>query len=122
MAVRLLSGPGLTGSPEEGDPALQYVEMVVLDDADEMLDMGFIEDIEDILKQIPTEKRQVMLFSATMPLPIRKLARNYMKNPKTISVSQDELTVTLTEQVFYETREKIKVEPSAGFVGGDWPR
>ncbi|HWQ88837.1 MAG TPA: DEAD/DEAH box helicase [Desulfitobacteriaceae bacterium] len=95
---------------KRGTLRLQYVEMVVLDEADEMLDMGFIEDIEDILKQVPTEKRQVMLFSATMPLAIRKLARNYMKNPKTITVSQDELTVTLTEQVFYETREKIKVD------------
>lgn len=93
-----------------GTLRLQYVKMVVLDEADEMLDMGFIEDIESILKQVPTEDRQVMLFSATMPPEIRKLAQVYMKNPRSVTVSRDELTVPLIEQVFYETRERIKVD------------
>lgn len=93
-----------------GTLKLQYVKMVVLDEADEMLDMGFIEDIESILKQIPQENRQVMLFSATMPPEIRKLAHHYMNQPKSVAVSRDELTVPLIEQVFYETREKIKVD------------
>jgi ATP-dependent RNA helicase DeaD len=93
-----------------GTLKLQYVKMVVLDEADEMLDMGFIEDIESILKQVPKEERQVMLFSATMPSEIKKLAHNYMNDPKSVAVSRDELTVPLIEQVFYETREKIKVD------------
>ncbi|MHB1652764.1 MAG: DEAD/DEAH box helicase [Desulfitobacteriaceae bacterium] len=93
-----------------GTLRLQYVKTVILDEADEMLDMGFIDDIESILKQIPVEERQVMLFSATMPLEIRKLAQRYMKDPRIIMVSRDELTVPLIDQVFYETRDKIKVD------------
>lgn len=93
-----------------GTLRLQNVQAVILDEADEMLDMGFIEDVENILKQVPAEQRQVMLFSATMPPEIRKLAQLYMKNPKTVTVSRDELTVPLIEQVFYETREKVKVD------------
>lgn len=93
-----------------GTLRLQHVKMVVLDEADEMLDMGFIDDIECLLKEVPAEDRQVMLFSATMPLGIRKLAQTYMKNPRSVSVSRDELTVPQIDQVFYETRESIKVD------------
>ncbi|NMA70135.1 MAG: DEAD/DEAH box helicase [Desulfitobacterium sp.] len=93
-----------------GTLKLQHVKMVVLDEADEMLDMGFVDDIESILKQVPTEGRQMMLFSATMPPEIRKLAQRYMNDPKSVAVSRDELTVPLIEQVFYETRERIKVD------------
>lgn len=95
---------------KRGTLKLQYVKTVILDEADEMLDMGFVEDIENILKEVPQEERQVMLFSATMPPAIRKLAQHYMKTPKSIAVSRDELTVPLIEQVYYETREKIKVD------------
>ncbi|CAA7602495.1 Superfamilies 1 and 2 helicase C-terminal domain protein [Acididesulfobacillus acetoxydans] len=93
-----------------GTLRLPYVKTVVLDEADEMLDMGFIEDIESILKEVSAEDRQLMLFSATMPLEIRRLAQRYMREPHTITVSRDELTVPLIDQVFYETREKIKVD------------
>jgi ATP-dependent RNA helicase DeaD len=93
-----------------GTLRLQHVKVVVLDEADEMLDMGFIDDISSILKEVPAEGRQIMLFSATMPQGIRKLAQTYMKKPRSVSVSQDELTVPQIEQVFYETRESNKID------------
>jgi ATP-dependent RNA helicase DeaD len=87
------------------------VRAVVLDEADEMLDMGFVEDIEFILKETP-EDRQTMLFSATMPDEIKRLARRYMKDPVHIQVSPQQLTVPQIEQLFYEVRPAFKTEPS----------
>jgi len=89
--------------------SLDSIRMVVLDEADEMLDMGFIEDIEEILKRIP-EDRQTLLFSATMPAPIRKLAGHFMKDPRTIGIKSKSMTVSATEQAYYEVPEKHKFE------------
>jgi len=88
---------------------LQQVEMVVLDEADEMLNMGFIEDIETILREVPAE-RQTLLFSATMPKPIQDLARRFMKNPEFISIKAKEVTVPNTEQNYIEVQEKQKFD------------
>lgn len=88
---------------------LGSVRLMVLDEADEMLDMGFIEDIEKILKETPAEK-QTLLFSATMPLEIQRLARKYLNNPEILSVSRDELTVPQIEQAFYEVKEHNKFD------------
>jgi ATP-dependent RNA helicase DeaD len=88
---------------------LDEVKMVVLDEADEMLDMGFIEDIEAILKSVPTE-RQTLLFSATMPPEIRALANRYMKNPKVVRVNREEVTAPLIDQVYYKVFERNKLD------------
>lgn len=88
---------------------LDRLQIVVIDEADEMLDMGFIEDIENILKETP-EERQTLLFSATMPEPIHRLSKRYLRQPEWITVSKDELTVPLIEQVYYEVREKDRLD------------
>ncbi|MCL6558706.1 MAG: DEAD/DEAH box helicase [Firmicutes bacterium] len=88
---------------------LDGVKVVVLDEADEMLDMGFIEDIESILQATP-EGRQTLLFSATMPAEIQRLAKKYLKKPEFVTVSKNNLTVPLIEQVYYETREFNKID------------
>jgi ATP-dependent RNA helicase DeaD len=86
---------------------LTSVRYVVLDEADEMLDLGFIEDVEKILRQTPNG-RQTGLFSATMPPPVRRLAEQYMYDPVTIRVTPKQLTVDAIEQAYLEVpgREK----------------
>jgi len=86
---------------------LEQVETFVLDEADEMLDMGFIDDIESILRQAPEEK-QMLLFSATMVNEVRRLAEKYMKQPVFVTVNREQVTVPLIEQVYYETRNKLE--------------
>jgi len=85
------------------------VKVIVLDEADEMLNMGFREDIELILKDVP-EERQTVLFSATMPKPIMDIAKIYQKNAEIIRVVKKELTVPLIEQYYYEVKPKNKEE------------
>jgi len=80
---------------------------VVLDEADEMLDLGFIEDVERILRMCPSG-RQTMLFSATMPPPIARLAETYMYDPVTISITPKKLTVDAIEQAYVEVDAKEK--------------
>ncbi|MCX7950424.1 MAG: DEAD/DEAH box helicase [Clostridiales bacterium] len=92
-----------------GTIKLENLKMIVLDEADEMLNMGFIEDIEFILQKSP-ETRQTLLFSATMPKPILELTKKYQKNPKIVKVVQKELTVPLIEQTYFEVREADKIE------------
>lgn len=85
------------------------VQTAVLDEADEMLNMGFIDDIRDILKNIP-EERQTLLFSATMPKEIRDIATNLMKTPKEVKVKAKEMTVENIDQYFIEIPEKQKFD------------
>ncbi len=86
---------------------LDRVEILVLDEADRMLDMGFIDDIKFILSRLP-KARQTMLFSATIPPEIRSLADEYLKAPEFIQVSADTLTVPTTEQLFYRVGRRNK--------------
>ena len=85
------------------------VSMVILDEADEMLDMGFRDDMETILTETP-EERQTVLFSATMPKPIMEIARKFQKDAKIIKVVRKELTVSNIDQFYYEVRPKNKTE------------
>ena len=89
--------------------SLEDVRVCVLDEADEMLDMGFIEDIENILSQMP-EDRQMLCFSATMPQPILKLASTFMHDYELVKVQTNDMTSSLTKQIFYEVYEKDKLE------------
>ena len=92
---------------------LQTLRMVVLDEADEMLNMGFREDIEQILKDVPKE-RQTALFSATMPQPILDITHTYQKtDAEYVKVTPKELTIPLVKQYCYEVRHDTKKEVTA---------
>ena len=86
---------------------LSEIKVMVLDEADRMLDMGFVEDIEYILKAMPSE-RHTLLFSATMQENVKQLAFDYMRNPKEISVSQDEVVLDLTKQYYISVGRRNK--------------
>ncbi len=88
---------------------LDGVQTLVLDEADEMLNMGFIEDINSILENVPAE-RQTLLFSATMPAPIRKIAETFMKNPEMVKIKSKEMTVENIEQFFVKSQEREKFD------------
>ena len=85
------------------------VKVLVLDEADEMLDMGFREDIEFVLDYIP-DQRQILLFSATMSPDILYITRRYQDDPEFLKVVPKELTVPETEQVYFEVKEKMKLD------------
>ncbi|GAA3994270.1 DEAD/DEAH box helicase [Hymenobacter fastidiosus] len=92
---------------ERGTLKLDKATKIILDEADEMLDMGFREDIEIVLSKMP-EERQTVFFSATMSKPIMELTKKYQKNPQIVKVNHQELTVTNIEQMYYEVRNPMK--------------
>jgi ATP-dependent RNA helicase DeaD len=87
---------------------LSQVRTVVLDEADEMLSMGFVEDIETILAETPPD-RQTALFSATLPAPIRRLANRYMHTPQSIMIQRAQVTLTAIEQRYYMVNQADKL-------------
>ena len=88
---------------------MEHVHTVVLDEADEMLNMGFREDIETILKEVP-EERQTALFSATMPKPILEITKKYQKDAVFLKMTPKEVTIPLIKQAYYMVRHQDKEE------------
>ena len=88
---------------------LDNVQTLILDEADEMLNMGFIEDINTIMESCPAE-RQTLLFSATMPKPIQKIAEKFMKNPEIVKIQSKEMTVENIEQFYVKSHEREKFD------------
>ena len=94
---------------KRGTLKLHNISYFVLDEADEMLDMGFIDDVEEILRYTNPDKK-MLLFSATLPRKIMSLAKKYMKKHEIISVKREQLTTNMVEQVYYEVRSSDKFE------------
>jgi ATP-dependent RNA helicase DeaD len=94
---------------DRGTVSFAGVKLVVLDEADQMLDMGFREDIEKILDETP-QNRQTVLFSATLPRPILEISKKFQKDPEFISVARREVTVPQVEQLYLEVRSRDRME------------
>ncbi len=105
---------------QRGTLTLGEIDYVVLDEADRMLDMGFLPDVERILRRTPRE-RQTALFSATMPNVIRILSRRYMYEPVSVAVQPERATVDEVEQVYYEVAERDKIEGLMSLIELDPP-
>src|SRR4051812_26225940 len=103
-----------------GSLDLSAARFVVLDEADEMLDLGFIDDVERILRLSPSG-RQTSLFSATIPPPIERLADRYMYDPVTIRVTPKQLTVDAIEQAFVEVPARGKVDRLGEILRAEGP-
>lgn len=94
---------------KRGSLRLDAINMLILDEVDRMLDMGFVDDIREVLEQAPDE-RQLVFFSATLPRPIEKLIKTFAKDPLHVQIQSAEMTVPEIEQVWYEVNRRSKVE------------
>lgn len=106
----LVGTPGrLRDHISRGTVKLDHVQTLVLDEADEMLNMGFLDDIEAIIKETP-EKRQTLLFSATMPPEIRRIGVQFMRDPQTVKIKAKELTTDLVDQYYVRAKDYEKFD------------
>ncbi|TDF97173.1 DEAD/DEAH box helicase [Paenibacillus piri] len=106
----IIATPGrLLDHLRRGTVQLQRLSTLVLDEADQMLHMGFLNEVEEIIVQT-SPKRQTLLFSATMPGPIRNLAKSYMRTPQEIKVKTKQVTLTEIEQIAVKTTDRGKQE------------
>jgi ATP-dependent RNA helicase DeaD len=105
QATIVVATPGRLQDLLESGKIKMKPQFVVLDEADEMLDMGFLDEIKNIFTFLP-EERQTLMFSATMPNSIRKLAERILTNPKTVSITKSESTNTSITQLYYVVQEK----------------
>ncbi|MDG3132218.1 DEAD/DEAH box helicase [Streptococcus suis] len=99
---------------------LDGIETLILDEADEMLNMGFLDDIEAIIERVP-ESRQTLLFSATMPEPIKRIGVKFMKNPEHVQIAAKELTTELVEQHYIRVKENEKFDTMTRLMDVDQP-
>ena len=103
---------------KRGTLDLSKLEFMILDEADEMLDMGFIEDIEEVLKSVP-ETRRMLMFSATMPPQIQKLAQTFMKEPIIVRTQKTDAATRQADQIYFEVKEADKVEALTRIIDRD---
>lgn len=106
---------------ERGMLRLEGLKMLVFDEADEMLDMGFREDIEKLVTLVP-ESRQTLFFSATLDGPIRRLVESFTKNPAVVTVKHKAMTVSTVEQRYYEVLGRSKIEVLCRILDMENPR
>jgi len=97
--------------------SLGKVRMLVLDEADQMLHMGFLSEVESIISQMPRQNRQTMLFSATIPDPIRRLGAEYMSNPQDVRITPERVTVDTIRQIAIETTDRRKEDTLVELIG-----
>ena len=106
----LVGTPGrLRDHISRGTVKLDHVQTLVLDEADEMLNMGFLDDIEAIIKETP-EERQTLLFSATIPPEIRRIGVQFMRDPQTVKIKAKELTTDLVDQYYVRAKDYEKFD------------
>ncbi|EKU16692.1 DEAD/DEAH box helicase [Streptococcus intermedius] len=99
---------------------LNHVEILILDEADEMLNMGFLEDIEAIISRVP-EERQTLLFSATMPDAIKRIGVKFMKDPTHVKIAAKELTTELVDQYYIRVKENEKFDTMTRLMDVEQP-
>lgn len=99
---------------------LNHIETLILDEADEMLNMGFLEDIEAIISRVP-EERQTLLFSATMPEAIKRIGVQFMKEPEHVKIAAKELTTELVDQYYIRVKEGEKFDTMTRLMDVEQP-